>query len=314
MTHFSINRWLSWLEMTGYALVFLPFLTDFIETGHWPQTPRDLVTEVTLGLLVLFYVRVIRRARRRLNRMEETRKDLTALLLHDMTTPLSVVMGTLSHLEEHPDDPERRKWIRAALRSCREDVELMTQLVEADQLEGRKFSVEKRPVDLPELLRSCAEEISGTTFKKNIAFTVFHAPDVGTVSADEGLLKRVLMNLMRNALKFTKTGGRLDVRAEIQRGWLVVKVQDSGIGIPQEHMNRLFERFSRVPTEDGEAREGWGLGLYFCKLAVEAHGGRIDVHSHPGQGTLVRFTIPLNESSVKNFEEIGLSNGVETAP
>jgi signal transduction histidine kinase len=302
-----------WIEITGYALVFLPFLTDFLESGKWPQSPRQLLTEVTLGLLVLLYVRVIARSRRRLIRMEEDRENLTALLLHDMKTPLTVVMASLSYLNEHPDDPERHKWIKVALRSCREDEELMTQLVEADRLGGNRFPMEKTSVNVPELLRSCSEEISATAFMKNVAFTASHAPEVETVLADEGLLRRVLMNLMRNALKFTKPGGTLDVRAETQRGWLVVKMQDTGVGISPEHMDRLFTRYSRIRTrtEDGEAREGWGLGLYFCKLAVEAHGGRIDVHSRPGHGTLVRFEIPLNDGSVKRFEESGLLDGVE---
>ncbi len=306
----SISRWLRLIEGTGYVLVFLPFLTDFIETGRWPRSSRDLVTETTMGLLVLFYIMVIRRVRLRLDRSERDREDLTALLLHDMKTPLSVVMATLSHLEEKPEDPENRKWIRAALRSCREDVELMTQLMEAGRLEGEKFPLARRPVNVPELLRSCAEEISAAAFMKRIAFTVSHAPEVNTVSADEGLLKRILMNLMRNALKFTKAGERLDVRADVQRNWLVVKVKDTGAGIPPERMDRLFGRFSRIEREGGSSGEGWGLGLYFCKLAVEAHGGVIDIHSRPGQGTLVRFTIPLNGAAAATPEKL-LSDDVQ---
>jgi signal transduction histidine kinase len=162
--------------------------------------------------------------------------------------------------------------------------------------------VEKNPVHVPELLRSCAEEISATAARKKIALNVSGAPDVGTIFADEGLLRRVLMNLMRNALKFTKADGRLDVWAECRDDRLLVKVQDTGIGIRPEQMGRLFGRFSRVQTVDGEAREGWGLGLYFCKLAVEGHGGIIEITSHPGQGTSVQFEIPIHPEGSRKPE------------
>ncbi|MBL8024221.1 MAG: HAMP domain-containing histidine kinase [Elusimicrobia bacterium] len=293
MGNLSVSRRLLGIELTGYGLVFLPFLTDYIEHGRWPKTPIQLVTEGAVGLLILFYVRVIGQARSRLNRLEEERKDLTALLLHDMKTPLTVVMGTLTYLNEHPDDPERGKWIRAALRSCREDVELMTQLMEADRLEGKQIFVEKRTVHMPELLRSCAEEISASAARKKIPLNVSHTPEVGMVSADEGLLKRVMMNLLRNALKATEAGGRLDVQATTAGERLVVTVHDTGYGIPPDQMGGLFERYFRVRRKSAVPPPGWGLGLYFCKLAIEAHGGRINIQSQPGEGTLVRFDIPL---------------------
>ena len=295
----SIRHWLLFIERTGYLLVLLPFLTDFFETGKWPHTVRDLVTETTMGLLILFYVRVIAFVRRRLTTLEIEREKLTTLLVHDMRSPLSAIMGTLSYLEEHPDDPERRKWIRAALRSCREDVELMSQLLEADRLESKSFVLEKRPVHIPELLRSCAEEISATAARNKIALTVSHTPEVGTLLADESLLRRILMNLLRNAIKYSRPGDRLDVRAETGEDALRVKVSDTGIGIDPAQKDRLFNRYSRIETKEGEPQEGWGLGLYFCKLAVDAHGGKIDIQSQPGQGTLVQFEIPTGQPLVK---------------
>lgn len=323
MTPFPIGRWLRFVERAGYALVFLPLVTDFLERGRWPRPGRELVTEVVLGLLVLFYAGVIRWVRKRLERLEEDRKTLTALLIHDLKNPLTVVMGTLSHLDDHPDDVERRKWIRAALRSCREDLELMNQLVEVDRLEGNGFSLSKRPVDIPELLRSCSEEISATAARKKVAFVESHDDGIGSVIADEGVLRRVLMNLIRNALKSMKEGGKLEVRADARDGCLIVSVKDTGTGIPPEGLKTLFGRFSRVRSGDGDVQEGWGLGLYFCKLAVEAHGGWINVQSRPGEGTLVRFAIPIdgdrdnaskNESAPKKVESLSGRQSFEREP
>lgn len=294
MTRYSIDRWLRGIEWMGYTLVFLPLVTDFLERGRWPRPGRELVTEVLLGSLVLFYAIVVHWVRRHLERLEEDRKTLTALLLHDLKSPLTTVIGTLSYLESHPDDVERRKWIRAALRSCREDLELMNQLMEVDRLGGSGFALSKRSVDVPELLRSCSEEISATAARNKVLYIESHDETIGSVFADEGLLRRVLMNLIRNSLKSVTAGGKLEVRADIQGNVLVISVKDTGAGIPPERMKTLFGRFFRVPTTDGERHEGWGLGLYFCKRAVEAHGGWIRVESPPGKGTLVQFGIPNN--------------------
>lgn len=289
----SLAKVLRNIERLSYPLIFLPFLTEYIESGKVARTPRELVTEGVVGVLLLFYIFVIRRGRKRMESLERDRKNLTALLLHDMKTPLAVVMGTLSYLEKHPDDVEQGKWIRMALKNCREDLELMDQLMEVDQLEVKGLPLTKREVDFPELLRTCAEEISAIAAMKGIAFLSSYGEDVSRVMADEGLLRRVLMNLMRNAIKFTKSGGRLDVRAEVLEKDLVVTVKDTGIGIPPGEMKKLFSRFARVQNTHGQGQQGWGLGLYFCKLAVEAHGGRIEADSQFGEGTHVRFSIPL---------------------
>ena len=169
----------------------------------------------------------------------------------------------------------------------------MNQLMEADRMEENALEIVKRPVYVPELLRSCAEEISATTFARNIVFSSSHAPEVDIVAADEGLLRRALMNLQHNAVKNTKPGGQVEVHVETSDGFLVISVYDTGVGIASENIKELYHRFSRLST----TREGWGLGLYFCKLVAEAHGGKIEVKSQPGLGTSVRLAIPLETTA-----------------
>src|SRR5512141_15259 len=171
-------RLLMYVEGTSYPLILLPWLTDFMETGRWPRGGRDLITEGLVGLVLLLHALTIRQARRRVERLEKDRRTLTSILLRDMKNPIANVIAALSRLEEHPEDLSRRALIKSSIRSCRQDLDLMNQLLDADRLEEKELSVVKRPVYVPELLRSCAEEISPTTFARNIAFSCSHSPDV----------------------------------------------------------------------------------------------------------------------------------------
>jgi signal transduction histidine kinase len=113
-----------------------------------------------------------------------------------------------------------------------------------------------------------------------------------TVSADSLRIEQVFTNLLANALKFTPRGGRIDVAADERGADILVTVADSGVGIPAEHLGRVFDRFYRVPMPAGSAVEGTGLGLSICKAVVEEHGGRIWVESRVGRGSTFFVTIP----------------------
>jgi NtrC-family two-component system sensor histidine kinase KinB len=117
------------------------------------------------------------------------------------------------------------------------------------------------------------------------------APDLPAVSVDRDLILRVLTNLLDNAVKFTLKEGHITLSVERMRYEMLFIVSDTGIGIPPEFRQRIFDRFLRLENADGV--KGTGLGLAFCKLALEAHGGRIWVESEVGEGSHFKFTLPL---------------------
>ncbi|MER3513722.1 MAG: hypothetical protein C4310_04450 [Chloroflexota bacterium] len=119
-------------------------------------------------------------------------------------------------------------------------------------------------------------------------------PDLPQALVDRDLIGRVIHNLVQNALKHTAPGGRITLAARAENGHLVVSVQDDGEGIPPEYHAHIFEKFVQV---NKAARNGSGLGLAFCRLAVEAHGGRISVKSQPHQGSTFTFTLPLQPNA-----------------
>ena len=115
-----------------------------------------------------------------------------------------------------------------------------------------------------------------------------------TVLGDAGLLARIIQNLLGNALKFTPDGGSISVGLEAGQGCVRVYVRDSGPGIPHESLGRIFEKFGQVSPRQNQQQYSTGLGLTFCKLAVEAHGGSIGVDSEVGKGSTFWFTIPTS--------------------
>jgi signal transduction histidine kinase len=112
-------------------------------------------------------------------------------------------------------------------------------------------------------------------------------------------MHRVLDNLISNALKYTHKGGQITLQAQNSNGAIHIKIADDGDGISADNLQRIFDKYIQVDNENGGARRGTGLGLTFCKLAVEAHGGRIWVESKEGQGSNFYFTLPLTEHDTK---------------
>ena len=120
--------------------------------------------------------------------------------------------------------------------------------------------------------------------------------DVPDFPADPDLLKRAIMNLVQNALKHTHDGGSIVLGAEKRNGFARLSVSDTGAGIPLEDQAGLFGKFRRLEAMSADGRPGTGLGLYFCRLVAEAHGGRAELKSEPGKGTTVTLFIPLHDT------------------
>jgi signal transduction histidine kinase len=141
-------------------------------------------------------------------------------------------------------------------------------------------------------VQEAAEEVEPLAEAKNHELTVSIAPDLPLIEIDVDMIRRVTINLLENAIKYTRSGGQVSIKAEVQSGEIVVSVQDNGPGISVQNQQRLFEKFSRIHHEGRP--KGLGLGLAFCRLAVNAHGGKIWLESEEGQGSTFIFSLPLD--------------------
>jgi signal transduction histidine kinase len=185
------------------------------------------------------------------------------------------------------------KLLRIAMRSGQKLYLLIDSLLDLGRLEAGETELNKTFVRPETLSREAIEQIQPLALgrKQNLEMRV--APDLPRLPADRNLILRVLTNLLDNAVKFTPTKGHITLGVERTGEEVLFTVSDTGPGVPAELGQRIFNRFVRL--ENAENIKGTGLGLAFCKLAVEAHGGRIWVESKMGHGSSFRFTLPLKD-------------------
>jgi len=224
--------------------------------------------------------------------VELARQDLARVAVHDLRNPLNVVSASLEVLADAPPaaiDPGLGIYLQLAQSACRRTVDLVDSLLKISQLESGHVPLVRRPVEAAKLIAEVAQGLALLAQEAELALEVEAPAGLPAVWADETLLRRVMENLVSNALKFTPPGGRVSIDARPLENFLLIQVSDTGPGIPSELEGRLFEKFSSGPGP----KQGSGLGLAFCKLAVEAHGGRIWAEANSPHGTSVQCTIPL---------------------
>jgi signal transduction histidine kinase len=217
------------------------------------------------------------------------------MIVHDLRNPLGNVISSLQMMRtaliEDDNTLPMMDVLRVAMRSSEKLRRLIDSLLSLRQLEEGKADLDKRLVPPIVLTREAVELVRPMINKKEQNLVLDIPPDISPVCVDRDMVSRVLTNLLENAAKFTPTHGKIRLRIAEEDDTLLFVVSDTGPGIPSESQENIFERFTRL--ESAKGTQGTGLGLPFCKLAVEAHGGTIWVESTPGEGSRFKFTVPL---------------------
>lgn len=264
------------------------------------------------GLFVALFV-IVRRADRlivqrtheletaytSLRKAEALRDDLTKMIVHDLRNPLTAVTANLELINKTIDNAAYYESAPRFLASARNAGQRMMGMID-DLLNVSKFEAgELRPnlaaVQLAQIVGEREAAFRAQAEREEKVFATLLPETLPAVNADALLIGRTLDNLVSNAFKYTSRGGLIEIGLEKLEHVLVVHVRDDGDGVPPEYHGRIFDKFVQVTDDRGQPlRKGTGLGLAFCRLAVEAHGGVIWVESRPGQGSRFSFTLPLD--------------------
>ena len=232
----------------------------------------------------------------RLEELLRLREELADMIIHDLRNPLGVISSTLELLRHVPVAGAEQEYVASVLetmsRSVRRMQRLVDTLLDIARLEEGAMALGLLPLDLGGLVGEVLAEEHPLAEKKGVALESQLPESLPAILADHDVLLRVLVNLVDNALKFTPRGERVWVAAQAEGEGVRVEVVDAGPGIPVAERARVFEKFTQVQGR-AETRRGVGLGLSFCRMAVEAHGGRIWVEDGPGgRGSRFLFTLP----------------------
>jgi PAS domain S-box-containing protein len=230
------------------------------------------------------------------------RDDLSAMIYHDLRSPLANIVSSLDMLrsivpEETSDEqnPMVAQIMSIAIRSSERMQRLINSLLDINRLEAGQSIVNRKAVEILPLIREALDAVQPITSTKRQKVVIEAEDTLPAMWVDEDMIRRVLINLLENATKFTPVEGSLEVRASGDKEWVKVWVKDTGPGIPSEAQATIFDKFSRIQMErmQGERMpRGLGLGLAFCKMAVQAHGGSIGVESELGAGSSFFFNVP----------------------
>lgn len=225
--------------------------------------------------------------------LEQMRKDLTAMLFHDLQDPLSNIISSLEllGLELPPDrDGIVATMLEVATRSSQRLRHLVRSLLDINQFEEGRPLREQAFVAIPTLTHYVIETVQAALQRRHVSMVINLPPDLPAVYANEDMLQRVLINLVDNALKFSQAGQSITIGATLDEpGFVRLSVSDQGPGVPEKYREAIFRKFYRTPDNTSG---GLGLGLAFCRLAVQAHGGRIWVTDAPGGGACFCLTLP----------------------
>ncbi len=226
-------------------------------------------------------------------RLDNMQKEFVADVSHELKTPITSIMGYADTLLEGEYDKEtQEKFLNVIASEARRMARLVTDLLTLSRYDSNKKRTKKESFDLGELVKKCQDKLAIEIKKKEHNVNCFVTADVPPVYADKDDIERVVLNILTNSIKYTPESGEIKIYVGFVYNDAYIKIFDNGIGIPEEDLSRIFERFYRVDKARTREMGGTGLGLSIAKEILDKNGGNIDIKSTVGQGTEVVIRIP----------------------
>ena len=312
----TVNQYMDVINLASlflYAILFVVFLILDLEmeiplhrlnrrageyaTGHFteekPMHTGDEFEDLSESVTMLG---------RRLQSTEEYQNRFISNVSHDFRSPLTSIKGYAQAMLDGTIPPEmQEKYLNIILFETDRLTKLTENLLEMNRMNGEK-TLQWSNFDVNRVILQTAETFEGVCEKKRISFRMIFEEEQMYVEADLGKIQQVIYNLIDNAIKFSNNNSEIVIRTEEARGKVLVSVKDSGIGIPQESLSKIWDRFYKTDLSRGKDRKGTGLGLSIVKEIVNAHGENISVTSTEGAGTEFVFSLKAGKAEDDGYE------------
>ncbi|RDC48592.1 sensor histidine kinase [Paraclostridium bifermentans] len=244
------------------------------------------------------------------------RGDFFANLSHELRTPLNIIFSSLQVLDlkfkniEKKEDQSITKYINMATQNTYRLLKLVNNLIDSNKITAGYFEYNPQNYDIVYFVESICQSIVDFAKQKNIEVIFDTDIEEKIISFDLDKMERIILNILSNSIKFTKEQGKIEIYIRESNEMLEIEISDDGIGIPQNKLNSIFERFKQVENNTIRSGEGSGIGLYLVKSLVDMHGGDVAVESELGSGTTFKISIPveLEEEYECNIIEKNLQN------
>jgi PAS domain S-box-containing protein len=231
-----------------------------------------------------------------LQKLDRMKTNFVAQVSHEVRTPLTNIAGYVELMLGAGVAglaPDQRKMLEKVERNTQRLTTMVEDLLTVGEIESDAFSIKAVPMDLVPVIELAAETVEARATLQGVDLSINITGDLGPVDADAFQMERVLLHLLSNAVKFTLAGGRISISARRTDNEVLIKVSDTGVGIPLAEQDRIFDRFYRCERSIDDAAQGAGMGLAISKAVVERHGGTIGVESAPDEGTTMTVTLPV---------------------
>jgi signal transduction histidine kinase len=259
----------------------------------WDRSPFVSLVVVGPLITIALYERWLHRALERLREFDRLKDEFIAVISHELRTPLTSVYGAALTLQKHQVRDETREALLAivsdeAARLAR----LLDDVLSASRLDAKTERFEIEPTDAVEIAQAVVDAV-GPRLREGLEIALAAEPELPPVAADADKLRQILVNLRENAIKYSPDGGRIEIALSRHDSIVRFSVRDEGLGIAEDELAQIFERFHRVDPNMTRGVGGTGLGLYICRELVEAMQGRMWVTSTEGEGSTFSFELPV---------------------
>lgn len=261
-------------------------------TTRMPVSSDDEIGELASVLNKMSFE--LERAFRRQQELEQARKELVASVSHDLRTPLASIRAIVEAISDGvvTDTETLKRYCRTLKGEVEHFSTLIDDLFELSKLDSGTLELQLQPTTANDLVTSTLEGMEPHSIERGVSIRTTLGDDLAPVLADSHKIQRVMYNLIQNAIRHTPADGTITVKAQDIGGMVQIDVTDTGDGIPETDIDRVFERFYRGEKSRSRELGGSGLGLAIAKGIVEAHGGSIWVESYPGSGSQFSFSLP----------------------